>query len=243
MRSNERRPLLGRRAGLLRPQAHQAPTDRMPSPPRPLCGRPVSLYGHASIPYPDPHADPARAPLLLPDRLAPALGRNPVRARSGTLRGLRATARADGSPPRRRAMVGCGRGLLARQARAAGARPARCCGRPQDRAPDPGGSGRGPSRPRHRQQRRCQSRRLLPALPYHTRSARTPPTPLDDPVSPQGARRPVPRTLRLSAGGLDQCGTDPDRSRTTGMELIARYRRRDRAAAPSWGGRGGGRTA
>jgi hypothetical protein len=69
-------------------------TDRASSPVGILYGyafsRPVAQCG--------PHADPAQAPLLLPDRLARAVDGDPLWAGAGPLRELWATARADGLP-------------------------------------------------------------------------------------------------------------------------------------------------
>ena len=94
------------------------------------------------------HADQARAPVLLPDRLAAGQPLGPVRARPGPLRALRPAAWRDRAPPRRRPLVGRGAADLAR--RPGPGDPLACPGRAAAGADDQGGAGGGASRPRPR---------------------------------------------------------------------------------------------
>jgi len=155
------------------------------------------------------HANPARAPLLLPHRLAAALGRDPLRPSAGPL----TTAWADGLPSRRRALVGCGRWPLARWMGAPdphgfGCRYTRPC------PADAGCPSCGPSEPRYFEQRSSQPRGLLPEVPHEPRPARASAATLAHVVPAEGAGRPIRRSLRVIALAL----TVPDEA--TGQQPL-----------------------
>ena len=142
------------------------------------------------------HADPARASLLLPHRLATALGCDLVRPGERLMRGLRPATRTGGLSRRRRPLVGRRCRPVARWVGQADPHSVGCR-HPWAGTPNPCGPGRRPPKPRHLEQRRRQSRGLLPAMPHDPRSAGASEATLAHYVPAQSARRLVWRSLRL----------------------------------------------
>ena len=188
------------------------------------------------------HADHARDPLALSDRLARAVPVGPLRPRRGMLRALRAAAWTAGGAPGRRDVVGRGAETLARRARTPGPwpAPARGVGGATAAARRPG-PGRGPARhargarelpprPRSEPEPPARPRRPLPALPHAPRRPRAPP----HPVAP-GATCAVPRaTCSGRRAGPDGTRRAWPGSRIAGPRPLPRHPPRRRPSPPGF---------
>ena len=115
----------------------------------------------------------------------------------GCCEGGRAAPRADGLSSRRQALAGRGCRSVARWMGAPD--PDRGRGRhPRPRPADPRGPGRRPSGPRHLEQRECQPRGLLTAVPHDPRPPGASEAALADVIPAEGPRGSVRRALRLT---------------------------------------------
>lgn len=147
-------------------------------------------------------ADPSRASLAVPDRLARDQQDRALHTGAGPLRALPASARAScrSARGRQRDLVGRGRAHVAGRARASTATPspfraARCD--PHD--PQARLSRDRPPQSRSELQRAAlaQPCSTLPALPHDSRRGRAPATPMVERVPPARARRPLLRPVQL----------------------------------------------
>src|SRR3954470_5554505 len=135
-----------------------------------------------------PDADPCPLSMVLPHRLAPTFGRDPLPTSARQMRGVRPPSWKNGLPLGRRALGGSREEAVARRTRQIDPPATRAVAVEGDYPINPRGSGLLASRSRPNQQPALEPEGVLPALPHVARPAGAPAPALVHVVPAQSTR-------------------------------------------------------
>src|SRR5215213_9503826 len=146
------------------------------------------------------NADPCPLSLVLPHRLAPTFGRDPLPTSARQMRGVRPPSWTCGVPLGRRALVGSREEAVARRTRQTTAAATRAVAVEGDYPDNTRGSGLLASRSRPNQQPALEPEGLLSALPHAARPPRASTPALVHAVPAQSTRRPLSGAVSVADG-------------------------------------------
>src|SRR5829696_6553461 len=138
-----------------------------------------------------PDADPCPLSLVLPHRLAPTFGRDPLQTSARQMRGVRPPSSKNGLPLGRRTLVGSREEAVARWTRQATREATRAVAVEGDCPDNARGARLLASRSRPNQQPALKPKGILPALPHAARPPGASATALVHAVPAESAGRPL----------------------------------------------------
>src|SRR5829696_3984844 len=148
-----------------------------------------------------PDADPCPLSLVLPHRLAPTFGRDPLQTSARQMRRVRPPSWTYGLPLGRWALVGSRQEAVARRKRQTTPAATGALAVEGDYPDNTRGPGLLASRSRPDQQPALEPEGVLPALPHAARPGRASAPALVDLVPAQSPRRPLSWSVSLGRGG------------------------------------------